>query len=280
MKCFFLLLMFILFSCHRSEKSQRVPIDTVHIKNQERKTTPKFVVTENNMPEQWEDTVRLNVMMKDILAYAGKNKAKSSYKTKLSLWNFEYNSEAELNYGKLFSSDQKYLIIYRKFYGNIIAVDAFELNGNKFLAVFSQPVMNNTFLNSGIQDINGDGLKDYFIHFYPSSGCCRRDLYDVYIYQKSNHRFTNQIRFINPTFSPREKIIRGISYGQPGNVNLYKFSWNGSTIDTIEYISPDSTGKKYYLTKTDKSGETGKVLSVVPQEYHKIKSYDWFEGKY
>ena len=33
--------------------------------------------------------------------------------------------------------------------------------------------------------------------------------------------FSKNFEFINPTFSPKEKIIRGICYGHPGETEMY-----------------------------------------------------------
>jgi hypothetical protein len=42
---------------------------------------------------------------------------------------------------------------------------------------------------------------------------------------------------MNPTFSPKEKIIRGICYGQAGDTEMYKYKWRGRHIDTLEFIA-------------------------------------------
>ena len=47
---------------------------------------------------------------------------------------------------------------------------------------------------------------------------------------------TDRNSIINPTFSPKEKIIRGVGYGHPGETEMYKYKWNGNTIDTMEYV--------------------------------------------
>ena len=38
---------------------------------------------------------------------------------------------------------------------------------------------------------------------------------------------SNNFEFINPTFSPKEKIIRGVCYGHPSETEMYKYKWNG-----------------------------------------------------
>ncbi|MGZ3753504.1 MAG: hypothetical protein ACXVAU_19620, partial [Mucilaginibacter sp.] len=115
------------------------------------------------------------------------------------------------------------------------------------------------------------------------SGCCRRDIYDVYIYQKGSGAFTKEYEFINPTFSPSEKVVRGVGYGQPGATELYKYKWNGLKVDTVEFIFPDTAGSKYYTTNRTVNlwlPDKCRLLSAIPKEYHSIKSYDWFKGIY
>ncbi len=63
--------------------------------------------------------------------------------------------------------------------------------------------------------------------------------------------FSKNFEFINPTFSPKEKIIRGICYGHPSKTEMYKYKWNGETIDTLEYISYETD---------DQREKTGKVM--------------------
>ena len=264
--------------CKQPDRKKVLSYDTITIDLRQR---PQIRVANDKVqPRQYEDAVNLNIMMRDIVAYARKHKAKSFYKKSLKIWNFGYQSEAELKYGKLFSSTVKYLIVRRKFYGTVVAMNVLKLEGSNFVSIVSQPVDNLTYLNSGVKDINGDGLKDYFVHWYPSSGCCRRDIYDVYLYQKSKEAFTDRYEFTNPTFSPLEKIIRGVDYGQLGDVALYKYKWNGLKLDTIEYIFPDTIGKKYYISKTREFSKSVKVLKAVPMEYQRIKSDDWFKGIY
>jgi len=140
--------------------------------------------------------------------------------------------------------------------------------------------MNNTFINSGIKDLDGDGFVDYFIHWYPSSGCCRRNVYDVYRYQAETNKFAKGIQFINPTFFAKEHLVRGVTYGHAGEVPLYKYKWNGRKLDTIEYIYPaDTIKEKFYRVKRfgDKNDpKKRETLNAVPKEYRKLDGYDWF----
>ena len=40
---------------------------------------------------------------------------------------------------------------------------------------------------------------------------------------------------INPTFSTKEKLIRGVQYGYLAALSKYK--WNGLKVDTLEFIT-------------------------------------------
>ena len=143
-----------------------------------------------------------------------------------------------------------------------------------------------TYVNDTIRDINGDGLNDFVVDWYGSTGCCLKAFSDVYLIRNDKKTFSNNFEFINPTFSPKENIIRGVCYGHPGETEMYKYKWNGETVDTLEYV--------YYETD-DKGVKTGKViisdkesylsnfqiikrLNSVPSEYKKIEGYDWFTG--
>jgi hypothetical protein len=116
---------------------------------------------------------------------------------------------------------------------------------------------------------------DYIVHYYPQSGCCLRDCYDVFL-QHANGEFLDEIRFINPTFSVKEKIIRGLQYGY--SAPLYKYQWNGFNLDTIEYIFfPDSTNgyhyikSRHYLFSREKDKDKkGQIIKGIPDEYKNI----------
>lgn len=135
------------------------------------------------------------------------------------------------------------------------------------------------------QDINGDGLKDFVVNWYGSTGCCLKAFSDVYLLRPDN-TFSNSFEFINPTFSPTEHVVRGVCYGQPGQTEMYKYKWNGEKVDTVEYISFEKndkgskTGKLVVSSTLPYSGEYKilKRLNAVPNEYKRIQAYAWFLG--
>ena len=142
------------------------------------------------------------------------------------------------------------------------------------------------YVNDTIRDINGDKIKDFVVNFYGVNGCCLKAFSNVYLLRSDKKMFSNVFEFINPTFSPKEKIIRGVCYGHPGETELYKYKWNGEQVDTIEYVSYEMNDKgrktgKVIISKdlpySDSNG-TIKRLNSVPSEYREIYGYDWFTG--
>jgi hypothetical protein len=229
------------------------------------------------------DSLQLTLMLSDMLRAANKHKNELKFYQDFGFDNSHNVASGNLTYGHLFEKGKKHLIISRNINSSKICIDIFVLEKTKFRLIWSQVLDGMTYLNDSIKDVNGDHEKDFLIHWYPSSGCCRRDIYDVYLYQKDKGDFTEKYEFINPTFAPSEKIIRGIGYGQPGDVELYKYKWNGLKIDTVEFIRPDTMKQKYhvYLHWGDYDNQKeGKFVVTVPKEFQKIAGYNWFEGNY
>jgi len=90
--------------------------------------------------------------------------------------------------------------------------------------------------------------------------------------------------FINPTFSPKERLIRGVCYGHPGETEMYKYKWRGEQIDTLEFVSFEKTAKGVKTGKiiiSDRrpgknNSNVLKILNSVPDEYIGIYGYEWF----
>ncbi len=119
------------------------------------------------------------------------------------------------------------------------------------------------------------------MHYYSPVGCCVRDFYLVFLQLDQGAKFSEAYPFMNPTFSPAEKLIRGFGYGYPEEgLELYKYEWKGLQVDTVEHIYHlvGQPGKylrrKGNLYSNDK--KTDLTLSAVPPEYHTINRYDWF----
>ena len=263
-------------SCHDVNNNSRTQLNTLT------DTVKKITATKQKI--EWkeiedEDSIQLEVMLKDLLRIANQYKWKKSFRKELSAWDYQNAScSASLSFGYLFSKKEKHLITRRSIAESEIHIDIFLLQGNKFKHLLAKNLGMMGYLDDAVKDVNGDFYKDFLFHWYPSSGCCRRDVYDVYLYNGVKHVFSKEYEFINPTFSSKEKIIRGVEYGQPGDAALYKYKWNGSVVDTIEFIYPDTKGR-FYLSKVDDYHEAlqkGRLLKSLPTEYRNIESIDWF----
>jgi hypothetical protein len=227
------------------------------------------------------DSLRLDLALKDAF-----NIAKPAFTMENFTKQYEfqpgdssYAIHVDILIGKLFSDDRKYFLL-RRHVPWATYLDLYKITNDKTEKLITREQGGMTYMGDTIFDVNGDGHKDFLVHWYPSSGCCKRDIYNVYLSLPDKEKFTNDYEFMNPTFSAKEGIIRGIEYGHPGEVGLYKYKWNALQVDTIEFIYPDVHHQGQFI-KTQKraykpTGREGAVLKAVPEEYLNIESYTWF----
>jgi hypothetical protein len=227
------------------------------------------------------DSLRLDIALNDAykIAKAAFHKENFTKEYEFQPDDSSYIVKIKIVIGRHFKDNQKYFLLRR----NVpwaTYLDLYKIIDGKAKKLIDREQGGMTYIRDTIFDANGDGHKDFLVHWYPSSGCCRRDVYNVYLNQPDKGNFTKDYEFINPTFSANEKIIRGVEYGHPGEVGLYKYKWNGLQVDTIEFIYPDVNNKGQFI-KTIKGAyrptdKEGIVLKTVPKEYQKIESYEWF----
>ena len=227
------------------------------------------------------DSLRLDIALKDAFKIAQKEFKTDNFTKQYELQpdDSSYIIHIEIEIGRLFKDQHKYFLL-RIHVPWATYLSLYKINGDKTENLIEREQGRMTYIRDTIFDVNGDGHKDFLVHWYPSSGCCRRDVYNVYLNQPNKGNFTQDYEFINPTFSANEKIIRGVEYGHPGEVGLYKYKWNGLKVDTIEFIYPDVNNNGQFI-KTKKTvyrptKKEGVVLKTVPKEYLKIESYEWF----
>lgn len=285
MRYFLLIAVLLNFGCNYSKENKSLAKSESESTNAKPLNKPVSFSNPTKNKKKTVDSVsiNLNTMLNDALTYALKHQKDSSYKIKLNKWSFPYTSQAIISFGHIFSTQKKHLIVKRMLWGSTIAIDVFLYKNAQFNTVCSSVLEENTFVQTEIKDVNGDIQKDFLINWYPSSGCCLRNIYDVYLYNKQTGGFSNKYKFINPTFSASEKVIRGIDYGQPGDVGLYKYKWKRLKIDTIEILFPDTIKKGYqrYKSWNDLYEKTnGNFLVSIPKEYRKVQGYNWFRGIY
>ncbi|HEY1167029.1 MAG TPA: hypothetical protein VGE90_17770 [Chitinophaga sp.] len=185
-----------------------------------------------------------------------------------------------LDFGQLFTKGKKHLLIRRQTPGTVM-IDIMLLENDSFRLICKTENEAQNYVGDTIRDVNGDGYKDYLLHLYAASGCCRRNFYDTHLYLAHADSLTEGYEFMNPTFSAREKVIRGVQYGHPGEVPLYKYKWNGLRVDTLEFVRPDTANKgQFLITRSDdwplSPKDIKRSVKSLPPEYQHIEDIDWF----
>ena len=282
-----IILSIVFFSCGQSTdtKSNSVVVDTLQT---------NVTKQENERLEKWNyfvehgglDSLRVDEALKGALKIATQNSSKDRFYKKYDVMQDSIPVSVEISLDHHFTKAKSHLIIRRKD-PDFIYIDIYSRKGDKFENVLFYNRWKLEYMNDTIQDINGDGLDDFVVNWYGNTGCCLKAFSNVYLLRTDQKTFSNNFEFINPTFSPKEKIIRGICYGHPGKTDMYKYKWNSETIDTLEYISyekneqGEKTGKVIVST-SQPNGSNFKVLkrlNSVPNDYRKIEGYDWFTGE-
>jgi len=236
--------------------------------------------------QEYVDSLKLDMVLQDALKKANQNIRKDRFVEKYEFMDETNIVKVEINLDYHFVKTTPHLIIRRNT-PEAIYIDIYSKGEDKFEKVVSHEQWAITYVNDTIKDVNGDGINDFIVNWYGSSGCCLKAFSDVYILRQDKKTFSDFFEFINPTFSPKERIVRGVCYGQPGDTEMYKYKWNGEKVDTLEYVFYQrnekgvKTGK--VVVSTDESGGDNyriiKIINSVPTEYRKIQGYDWFIGK-
>jgi len=188
----------------------------------------------------------------------------------------------ELSLDTLFSKQHRHLKIRRSTVSDTY-LNVYMIKNASFVEKVAHEQLSMSYINDSIVDINGDEVKDLLVYSYSSTGCCMRNLYAIYLYDIEANEFSHEYSFLNPTFSPKEKLIRGFGYGRSGTVDLYKREWKGFDIDTLESISSLRSpldGKKVSdtLYRFNKKGEIIEKLLELPKEYQNINGIEWYLG--
>lgn len=224
------------------------------------------------------DSTTAKRMLDEMLILAKSNINEPAFSKTIAIDGDRVYSFAKI--GNLFSKDKRHLFVRRVVQPTVVFLDVYLIEKSIFKKVLEVKDWYLVYTGDTIKDVNGDKVKDFLFNWYGSSGCCARNAYDVYIYNNATGGFMEKLNFINPVFSASEKMVRGVEYGHPGEVPLYKFKWVGADVDTIEYIYPaDTIKKKFYLVKRHEdvdNPEKRRIITTIPAEYRKISGYDWF----
>lgn len=268
---------------NQTEATVSTPADTLqaYIDSMEKERLQKI--------REWEEieyhySIRLEAVLQDALKMAGQHFDKNSFRKEYDILTDSDFVRVDINLDHHFTKATPHLIIKRTDAGKVY-IDIYSKDEKAFQKVISHIQENITYVNDTIRDINGDGLKDFVVNWYGSAGCCLKGFSNVYLLRSGEKEFSANLEFINPTFSPKEKMIRGICYGQPGETEMYKFKWNGETVDTLEYVSYERSAKgktgKILITDRRPYDDQYKVLKTLrfpPLEYRNIEGYVWFVG--
>lgn len=261
------------FSCKQKNQVKKFEIKKINspLKSKKDSTTKKI-------ESLFHDALEKSLML-------AKTAGKESFRKKFSTGSEYLNNkvDVEVKFGHLFSQNYKNLFIASssKLYTKITI---YSVNALGFKKLIDQILMTDAYPIWSIKDVNNDGLKDLSINWYPLSGCCMRNIFDLYI-SKVDEISTTKIELVNPTFFSNEKAIRGVTYDHPGLASLYKFKWNKLNLDTIEYIYPNlsdtiqisfvRSNESHYSQSKKKRSEN---LKSIPKEYNSVLGLDYFKS--
>jgi len=288
--CIITLTLMLLLSCRQTDEKKNKPLDKKQpaVKTFEQKEKERLKKRAEIEKQEKIDSLNFEKALYDALSIANLkiNNKKFQKKYKVRPGN-EYELQVEINIDDYFTKSNPNLII-RTVGPMNVSIDIYSNNGKKFKKILSHKQWTLTYVNDTIRDINGDGLKDFVVNWYGATGCCLKAFCNIYLLRRDKKTFSKNFEFINPTFSPNEKIIRGVEYGHPGETEMYKFKWKGEAIDTLEYVYYDTdkegkkTGKIVISKKRaySKNKKDIKKLNSIPTEYTKIEGFDWFTGRF
>lgn len=241
------------------------------------------------IPSAGNDTAQdYDMFVRDSMTKAAYSEAFSYVKVHLNepdythAWNESDNDDdvqTHIAYGHLFEQGRRHLHLRHStgIWEFVIYDQVYEQEQDSFRLILSDTIHIPTFVKDSIGDVNGDKLNDYMYVTYSMSGCCVRDKWMVYLYDEKTGHFHKPLDFMNADFFPEEKVIRGVMYGHPGEVPLYKRKWKDTLTELVEYIYFDRANPKQFIRTKDFTWEPkGEILKAVPKEYHHIYGYDWF----
>lgn len=281
---FYISILCIIFSC-RGNNSKYLNNNAILAKKD---TTIQIIM---DIPKYWEPTITDSIYKKRMLAFAlnfaEKNKGKDSFIYKSLRLTFDSGS-LSMVYGHLFDKCYKHLIIrippintpYEKL-EDPINIFLYVLKDSHFtlLCNASDSSGNETGAYQGdtLQDINGDGYKDFVVDWYSTCGCCPRADSHIYLYNPKDGSIADDLALLNPFFLPNKKLVYLMSYGWPGQIALYKCIWRGFKLDTIESVSTSYVHENMFEITNEITGAK-KIVHGLPAEYNCIDqaNLQWF----
>lgn len=141
------------------------------------------------------------------------------------------------------------------------------------------------FVSDTVQDVNGDGRMDFVANYQSMLWNLNFRYSIVTLFENDTTCLAGSMSFSNPSFSAKEKVVRGVLAGKFGQTELYKYRWNGLEVDTVEYIYHDTSAPGHfirtpYFPSDRRNTESVKEkLNALPPEYQNLPELNWFLGK-
>lgn len=271
---------FIFSFCNNSDPTSTSVSKTIADSNK-KKTEAVQAQKGKSWDDYWrEDSIRLNEVLRgalDSISVKGMGERDSArYEVELD----SVLVSVEIGSGNYFNGPFPYRLIRLSSLGSV-RILIFAKSTDRWEHILSHNQWQMKYVNDTMMEVNGDGRKDFVVSWYGTTGCCLKGFRIVYLLREDMKSFSNQFQFINPSFSPKEHVVRGVKYGHPGETSMYKYRWVGERVDTIEYVSyqiDKDLNKTGRVELRDAQDRVIKVLPYVPKEYRKIDGYDWFTG--
>lgn len=150
------------------------------------------------------------------------------------------NEKYCIQYGNLFGTKHQYLLVKSENNDGETTILIGYGNKTTFKTILNEQFSAIAYTGYRVFDVNGDKLNDIVVGAYPMSGCCPRNISDVFLLKPNKTSFSPKYTFMNAVFYPQSQKILGEDYGQMAP--NYKYVWkNNYIIDTIEYIYPPYT---------------------------------------
>jgi hypothetical protein len=236
---FSIILIFFFVACeHKNGKKVAVgnhsdSLKTLANKTELERLEKRRLIEEQESVDSLNNTKILDEAIKLAEQYKEIDRFKKSYVSTMP--DSSYQVGVELSSDFYFTKQYPHLIIRRMSPGSVY-VDIFSKANKQFQKVLSNELWALEYTGDTIRDINGDNMNDFVVNRYGSSGCCLKAFSKVYLLSSNKKSFSNSFEFINPTFSPKEHLVRGVCYGHPGETEMYKYKWNKEAVDTVEYV--------------------------------------------
>lgn len=278
------------FACNQSGKSKDPSSDTIRIKKSDTLARAyKPVQDWREDIDRLRDTNNkyLNLILDKVLTTVKLHINDSFYSGTIDTTVYHYeNVYATFQFGKIFSSNRKHLLIKRfakesEAFGTSLFASIYILNNKRFVKLISDTA-DIGFTEDTLIDVNRDGSKDYTISQYSGAGCCPRENMIAFLYDNANGSFKT-VGFFNAEFDDKNKFVYEMDYGHPGEVSISKSWWEGLSKVKVELLSPnyfkdrpDSFVKPYSYVKTIYPSNKEIILKAIPDEYKSLQNLEYF----